>query len=63
MVEGSSHHATASGGIRMPVEEASTHAVNWGFVLVETGMAMNVLRTSSVKRCVSFAASFLQCPR
>jgi hypothetical protein len=49
MVAGSNHHATTSGGIRMSMEEASVHAVNWAFVLVDTGMAMTVLRTKSVK--------------
>ena len=38
---GSSHHKTSSGGSRMSTEDASTHAVNWALVLVETGMAMS----------------------
>jgi hypothetical protein len=49
MAAGPNHHATTSGGIRMSMEEASVHAVNWALVLVDTGMAMTVLRTKSVK--------------
>ena len=54
---GSSHHKTSSGGRRMSTEEASTHAVNWAFVLVETGMAMTALKAPSVKRLVFLLAS------
>ena len=49
MAAGPNHHATTSGGIRMSMEEASVHAVNWAFVLVETGMAMTALKTKYVK--------------
>ena len=50
MAAGSNHHATTSGGIRMSMEEASVHAVNWALVLVDTGMAMTVLiKAKSVK--------------
>lgn len=50
MAAGSNHHATSSGGIRMPMDEASVHAINWAFVLVETGMAMTALKAPSVNR-------------
>ena len=49
MAAGPNHHATTSGGIRMSMEEASVHAVNWAFVLVETGVAMTALKAKSVK--------------
>ena len=50
MAAGPNHYATTSGGIRMPMEEASVHAANWAFVLVETGMAMTALKAPSVKK-------------
>ena len=57
---GSRFHATSSGGSRMSTEDASIHAVNWAFVLVETGMAMTVLKAPSVSR-LAFRSLLISC--